>query len=147
MKPSCQSQIHFNYQFWRPDSIQFLCFQVHILAGLRLGTRLYSILLLPASELFFITLLHGPRRKHSLSIAGKACLQFRCLSTDVLLLRALAPAGMCLPSHCLAMGLYVTIYRTTSVYLIHDSWKNSSNSLNGKSCSLKILHTVSEIRN
>jgi hypothetical protein len=30
---------------------------------------------------------------------------------DVLLLRANASAGMCLPSSCLAMGLYVTIFK------------------------------------
>jgi hypothetical protein len=33
----------------------------------------------------------------------------RCLATDVLLLRALARAGMGLPSRCLEMGLYVKI--------------------------------------
>jgi hypothetical protein len=32
-----------------------------------------------------------------------------CLAMDVLLLRALVPAGMCLPSRCLAMGVYVTV--------------------------------------
>jgi hypothetical protein len=31
----------------------------------------------------------------------------RRLAMDVLLLRALAPAGMCLPSRCLAVGLTV----------------------------------------
>jgi hypothetical protein len=63
---SCQSR--------RLDSVQFLCYHAHILAGWHLETRLYSILLLPASELFFITTLHGPRRKHNLSIVRKACL-------------------------------------------------------------------------
>jgi hypothetical protein len=62
-----------------------------------------------STELFFVTTLHGPRKKHGLSIVGKACLQRRCIATKVLLLRALAPAGMWLPSHCLAMGPYVTI--------------------------------------
>jgi hypothetical protein len=32
-----------------------------------------SIRLLPASELFLITILHWPRENHSLSIVGKAC--------------------------------------------------------------------------
>jgi hypothetical protein len=32
------------------------------------------------------------------------------LSVDVLLLRALAPTGMCLARRCLAMDLYITIY-------------------------------------
>jgi hypothetical protein len=70
------------------DSVQFLCSQAHILAGWCLETRLSSIALLPSShpgrlasrnstqffstELFITTTLHGPRRKHSLSIVGKA---------------------------------------------------------------------------
>jgi hypothetical protein len=33
--------------------------------------------------LFFITTLHAPRRKHSLSIVGKARLQRRCIATEV----------------------------------------------------------------
>jgi hypothetical protein len=49
------------------------------------------------------------------SIVGEACLLIRCLATDVLLMRTLASAGMCLPSRCIAMGLYVTIIiQTTS---------------------------------
>jgi hypothetical protein len=32
------------------------------------------------------------------SIAKEACLQIRCLAMEVLLLRALASNGMCLPS-------------------------------------------------
>jgi hypothetical protein len=36
-------------------------------------------------------------------ILFEACLLIRCLAVDVLLLRALVPAGMCLPSRCLAM--------------------------------------------
>jgi hypothetical protein len=71
-------------------------------------TRLYYLLLY-AAEHFFITTLHEPRRKHSLSVVEKACLLFRCLAMDVLFLRAYASAQMCLPSRRLAMGLYVTI--------------------------------------
>jgi hypothetical protein len=52
-------------------------------AGRRLETRFFTVLLLPASELFFIIILHGPRRKHSLSIVGKACLHRRCITTEV----------------------------------------------------------------
>jgi hypothetical protein len=36
-----------------------------------------------STELFFITTLHRLRRKHSLSIVGKACLQHRCIATEV----------------------------------------------------------------
>jgi hypothetical protein len=57
----------------------------------------------------FTTPRHGPRRKHYLSIVEETCLLLRCLAIDVLLLRASASAGMCLPSRCLAMALYVTI--------------------------------------
>jgi hypothetical protein len=61
---------------------------------------------------------HGPRRKHSLSIVEKACLLIRCLATDVIFLRVYAFAVMCLPSRCLAMGLEVTICKTTLTYRI-----------------------------
>jgi hypothetical protein len=37
-----------------------------------------------STELFFITTLHGPRRKHSLSVVGKACLQCCCIATEVI---------------------------------------------------------------
>jgi hypothetical protein len=55
---------------------------MHILADWRLETRLCPILLLLTSELLFLSTLHGPRRKHSLSIVGKACLQGRCIATE-----------------------------------------------------------------
>jgi hypothetical protein len=38
-----------------------------------------------ATGLFSITTLHGPRIKHSISTVGKACLQRRCISTQVTL--------------------------------------------------------------
>jgi hypothetical protein len=64
---------------------------------------------------------HGPRRKHSLCIVEKACLLIHCLAMDVLLLRAYASAEMCLPSRCLAMGLYIKIFCGTP--LLHCSQK------------------------
>jgi hypothetical protein len=86
-------------------------------------TLFNSILLLPIScpgrlasqnlarlltELFFISTLYRPRRKHSTSIFGKACLSellhsngsysiVNCVSVA---------AAMRLPSHCLAMDIY-----------------------------------------
>jgi hypothetical protein len=45
-------------------------------------------------------------------IFEKACLLIHCLAMDVLLLRVYASAGMCLPTRCLAMGLYVTIFNS-----------------------------------
>jgi hypothetical protein len=56
-----------------------------------------------ATELFFITPLHGPRGNRSLSIVGKACLQRRCIAIVACVFVA---AGMCLPSRCLAMNVY-----------------------------------------
>jgi hypothetical protein len=44
------------------------------------------------------------------SIVEKACLLIRCIAMDLILLLAYSSAGMCLPSRCLAMGLYVTIF-------------------------------------
>jgi hypothetical protein len=66
MKCPLHSLTHFlplfcSYQFWKLDSVQFLCSQAHILAGLRLETRLCSFdysLLRP-----FITPRHEPHRK------------------------------------------------------------------------------------
>jgi hypothetical protein len=48
--------------------------------------------------------------ENTASILKEACLLIRCLGVDVLLLRALAPAAMCLPSRCLAVDLYITIW-------------------------------------
>jgi hypothetical protein len=115
MKSSFHNLIPFlplfcNCQFRRLESIQFLYYQNYILSGWRLKTRVYSItadsnnLLCP-----YITPHHGPRRKHSLSIVEKACSLIRCLAIDVLLLPAYACTGMCLSSHCLIMGLYITV--------------------------------------
>jgi hypothetical protein len=52
------------------------------------------MLQLPGSELFFITTLHGTRRKRSLSIVGKACLQRRCIATEVTLAYSLPREGV-----------------------------------------------------
>jgi hypothetical protein len=90
MKSSFRSLIPFlplfcKGQFRRPDSVQFLCSQAHILAGWCLETRLNSSQL----NYFSTSTLHGPRRKHSLSIVVKECLQCRCIAMEVarLLLR------------------------------------------------------------
>jgi hypothetical protein len=66
--------------------------RAYVPAGWSLETRLSSVPLLTASDLFFVTL-YGPRRKHSLSVVEKACLQRRCIATDVirLLLAYLLP--------------------------------------------------------
>jgi hypothetical protein len=107
MKPSFHSLILFllllcNCKFRRLDSVQFLCSQAYILADWRMET-LFSAA--PAEHFT----LHGRRRKEA-SIVKEACLLIHCLAMDVVF-RALAPAGMCLPSRYLARGLYVTIHR------------------------------------
>jgi hypothetical protein len=124
MKSSFYSLIPFlplfcNCQFRRLDSIQFLCSQVHILAGWRLETRLSTRL---EYSLYcwthFIATLHGPRRKHSLYY-------YRGMSTGPLLRNGCPSvahvhfAGMCLPSHCLAMDIHVTIF--TRISTLHST--------------------------
>jgi hypothetical protein len=69
-----------NCQFRRLDSIQFLNSQAHIPADWRLETRLHWT---ASTAHFFITTLHGPRRKHIHSVIGKVCLQRRCIATEV----------------------------------------------------------------
>jgi hypothetical protein len=101
-------------QFQRLYSIQF---QAHIPAGWRPEIWLFTANSCSA-EHFIITNMHEPRTKHHLSIVGKVCLQLYYLVTDVQLLRALAPAGMSLPSRCLAMNLYVTITILMSISVI-----------------------------
>jgi hypothetical protein len=60
-----------------------------------------------------------PRRNHSLSIVEKVCLLIRCLAMDVLL-RAYASAGMCLPSRCLTMSVYLTsLFRLSGVMSLY----------------------------
>jgi hypothetical protein len=75
------------------------------------STELFQLLTIESNDFLcpFITPRNGARRKHSLSIVEKACLLIRCLAIDALFLRAYASVGMCLPSRCLAMCLYVTI--------------------------------------
>jgi hypothetical protein len=81
-----------NCQFRRLNSIQFLCSQDHILAGWHPETGLCM-----------------DHTENRASLLKEACLLIRCLAIDVLLLHTLAPIGMCLPSRCLAMSLYVAI--------------------------------------
>jgi hypothetical protein len=62
---------------------------------------------LETDSLFFITTLHGPRRKHNLSLVAGACLQRLCIATEVtqLLLAHLVPRECVLPSPLLAMDV------------------------------------------
>jgi hypothetical protein len=60
----------------------------------------------PFTELFFIATLHGPRRKHSLYIAGKACLQRRCSGSYAIVACIFVAARICLSRRCLAMNIY-----------------------------------------
>jgi hypothetical protein len=110
MKSSFHSLIPFlpllcNFQFRRLESIEFLCSQAQIQAGWCLETRLdYDF----SNEIFFITTLHGPPRKHTLSIFGKARLRSRCIATEISSVVAcvFVAVGMSLPSRCLAMNVY-----------------------------------------
>jgi hypothetical protein len=71
-----------------------------------------------SGEPFFITTLHG-HAENTTSIVKKACLLIRCLTVNVLSLRAFASAGMCLLGRCLTVGLYVTVcLRLASVWCL-----------------------------
>jgi hypothetical protein len=125
MKSSFHSLIPFlslfcNCQFRRLNSIQFLYSQAHIPAGWRLETRLDSMLL--NTTLQKICTDHAENVAY---IVKEACLLIRFLAMDVLL-RALAPAGMCLPSRYLAMGLYVTLFVVRSSWICNGHDKNIS---------------------
>jgi hypothetical protein len=92
-------------QFRRLDPIQFFCSQAHILSGWRPETRLFTSLLKRPSLSLYNTSARAPRKTPSFTVK-EACLQLRCLSTDILLFRAFAYTGMCLPSRFLAMGIH-----------------------------------------
>jgi hypothetical protein len=81
------------------DSVQFLCSQAHTPAGWCLGT-----LVIILNWILPYKILHERRRKHRLSILGKVCLLCHCIATKLIRL-LLAAAGMCLPSHYLAMNV------------------------------------------
>jgi hypothetical protein len=68
-------QLFYSCQFRRLDSIQFLCYQAHILAGWRFETQHDST---RPSWTF-----HGQRRKCNLSIVGKTYLQLCSFTTGV----------------------------------------------------------------
>jgi hypothetical protein len=101
MKSSSHSFIPFlplfcNCQFWRFDSIQ--CSAPKLISWQAGVSKLHSTLLdyYFSTEVFFIITLQGPRRKHSLSIVGKVCLQPRCIATEVTRLLLVFP----LPREC-----------------------------------------------
>jgi hypothetical protein len=58
------------------------------------------------------------------SVVMIACFLIRCLAVDDPLLRSLAPAGMCLPSRCQAMGIRVTIWQIF-VFVRCTKWANA----------------------
>jgi hypothetical protein len=104
MKSSFHSLIPFlplfcSCQFRRLDSAQFLCSQAHIPAGWRPETRLFTsdycsfclttaTLLLKRPSLSLCKPSAQTPRKTSSSVVKMACLQLRCLETDVPLSRA-----------------------------------------------------------
>jgi hypothetical protein len=110
---SLSHQITHEVFFTPPNSFLAIILQLPIPK-----TRLNSIPLLPSSylsrltspnsthffsaELFLINNLHGPPRKHSLSIFGKACLQHRCIETEVTRLWL----AYSLPRKMLTMNVY-----------------------------------------
>jgi hypothetical protein len=82
MEPSFHSLIPFsplfcNCQFRRLNSIPLLPSSYPGRLASRNSTQFFTI------EFFSITTLHRSRRKRSLSIVGKSCLQCRCIATEV----------------------------------------------------------------
>jgi hypothetical protein len=71
--PSIAISLSSLLQLPTPELDSVLCCQIHILAGWGLETQ----------QTLLLTTLHGPNRKHSLSIAGNVCLQSRCIATKV----------------------------------------------------------------
>jgi hypothetical protein len=59
----------------------------------------------------------------------------RCLAIDALLLRALAPVGMCIESRCLTVGPHVTM-------LISSSGSKSSHAFNSKEYATRRMSSV-----
>jgi hypothetical protein len=115
MKSSFYSLVPFlpllcNCQFRRLDSIQFLCYQAHVLAGWRPESRHpasdYYCSVLPNTSLHPLCTYHA---ENTACIVGDACFRRRCLAKYILLSRALALAKMCLPSRCVAIDIQVTI--------------------------------------
>jgi hypothetical protein len=139
MKSSFHSLIHFlplfcSFQCRRLCSIQFLCTQAHTPKYWRPKTRLFtsdnnwpSMLLNTSLEPLCTDHAENPlynhfalttQKKVPASIVKEACLLIRWLAICVLLLRLLAPTGMCLPGRCLAMSVYVTLLYTIYYVLL-----------------------------
>jgi hypothetical protein len=77
MKSSFHSLIHFLPLLCNCQLNSILVLASTYPVRLRNSTQFFR------TELFFVTTLRRPRRKHSLSIVGKACLQGRCIATEV----------------------------------------------------------------
>jgi hypothetical protein len=133
MKSSFHSLIPFlplfcNCQFRRLDSIQF---QAHIPACWRSKTRLFTYFL-------SCSMSKSRTKQKTASIVKEACLLMRCLAIDVLLFRALACAGVRLPSRCLAMGIYVTVFMFPDLFRSKE--RIFSNTITSKRRSIIIMH-------
>jgi hypothetical protein len=120
MKSSWHSLIPFlplfcSCQFRRLDSVQILWSEAHpaMLASrnstLRFSTRL---LFSTRSRLLTVSFYNPSARapQKTAYIVNEMCLPRRYLVVDVLLSLALASAGICLSSRCLAVGLHVTAF-------------------------------------
>jgi hypothetical protein len=92
-----------------------------MLRGWRLETRLSSMLLLSASELFFITNLHVPRRKHSL-YCWEEVFTAPLHSNEIYSIFAcvFVAAGICLPSCCLETGCITPLFCCSTCVLLSN---------------------------
>jgi hypothetical protein len=108
------SQSHCNFNSHMKSSwhslIHFLPFLQLAIPKIRLHstTVLCSFYYISPAEHFYNHFARTPRKTPT-SIVKNACLQLRCLATDVLFFRSFATGGTCLPTRCLEMGMHVTI--------------------------------------
>jgi hypothetical protein len=86
----------------------------HMQAGWHPETRLSSTITL----LYCPTLCTDPT-ENTTSIVKETCLLIPCVAMDLLLLRACA--GICLPSRCLAIVLWVTIFSKSLKFYLNLS--------------------------
>jgi hypothetical protein len=131
MKSSFHSLLPFlplfcNCQFWRLDSVQFLCSQAHILAGWRLETRLTLL----NWTLLYNHFARTTQKTHPLYCwEGVITAPLHSNGSNSIVVCVFIAAGMCLPSRCLAMHVYSdftisTIGRHVTIYFKWSSCFN-----------------------
>jgi hypothetical protein len=106
MKSSFHSLVPFLPLFWNCQLNSIPSSSPGRLASrTRLCSRLDYSSILPNTFKWLCT----DQAQNTASVVKEACLLIHCLAMGVILLRALAPAGRCLPNRCLAICIHVTV--------------------------------------